>query len=114
MAVIPLKPKYYNCFLVHQHCHNCGEDYLGTDLYIARDIPNGEAFSPVPPNGVLFDIPVHKKEARRDVAFCPMCIDKAEKHELPVPKEQVMKGKSPVAVLKNEDAQTLLKTLGLI
>lgn len=79
------RPLYYNLFLVTCKCHTCNEEYTSTEIMLAREIPRGEAFSPPAVDAPLYDIPVHKKEIRRDIPFCPMCVDAKERTPVPVP-----------------------------
>lgn len=107
------KPLYYNLFLVTTTCRTCGEEYTHPDLFLAREIPKGEAFSPPKLDGEVWDIPVHKKIVQRDVLFCTMCVDKIEKTPLPkVDMKAVMhSGTRPV---ENKVEEIDLKALGLI
>lgn len=73
------QPLYYNLFLVHCNCSNCGEEYLYNDVQMARDIPKGVAYSPPKADAPVYDIPVNKIEVNRPVPFCSMCIDGIEK-----------------------------------
>lgn len=72
-------PKYYNLFLTRCTCTGCGEEYIYPTVWLAREIPKGEAFSRVPENGTVWDLPVNKKEVHDTVPFCMMCVGRVEK-----------------------------------
>lgn len=74
-------PKYYNLFLTRCTCTGCGEEYIYPTVWLAREIPKGEAFSRVPENGTVWDLPINKKEVHDTVPFCMMCVDKIEKEQ---------------------------------
>jgi hypothetical protein len=78
------EPRHYLLFLVTTTCRTCGEEYTFPELNMARAIPKGEAYSPPPLGGPVWDVPVQKKTVQRDVLFCTMCVDKVEKTPLPV------------------------------
>lgn len=69
------RPLYYNLFLITCTCRTCGEEYVHPDIFLAREISKGVAYSPPGPQEQMFDVPVHKKNVQRDVPWCSMCVD---------------------------------------
>lgn len=104
------KPLHYNLFLITCTCRTCGEEYVSPDIFLAREIPKGVAYSPPKPEERMFDIPVHKKNVQRDVPWCPMCVDRVPR----VPVVELDNQRVLNRQRKEEGGEIDLEALGLL